>query len=564
MGIGDPTVNHWNNWPNSAGFDVREQVHTPVSLAITGTIPAYAAGVLYRNGLGPRDVHADKDGRRVYRVSHWFDNLSQVHRFQIHPPSATNPNVTVTHNSRLTCDKAVERIKREARRTEFTFGPDRDPCQTIFQKAQCFFRPQPKDSPSSLGIGVAFATNLPGLDSKAKRSEKGVDSKLTTLFNLSDHDMVQSLDPRTLEPLGIAEQKVLHPALKGPLSGAHAATDPQTGDVFNYNLDVGVPPHGGIYRVFTVSAKTGKTDVLATFNHTPAYIHSMFLTEHFAILCVWNAFFRGFAAPLLWTRNLIEGMSQYDRSKPATWFVVDRTPARRGVVATFETPAFFCFHSINTFEVPSRDKPDTTVDLVADLVAYDSLACINRFYIDNLLSDSPGAQELAGDMSTRAVYRRYRLPGVPLSGPKMRTTAKPPKPGKGEVVFSGAKGYAPELPTLNSARAMREYQFVYGTTDSGQSTFFDGLVKLDVRNWTSTTWSEPGQTASEAIFVADPERSDKEDGGCLLSVVLDGTEGKSYLLVLDAETMKEMGRASVDGVVCFGFHGIHVPQKMVE
>ncbi|KAJ7259590.1 dioxygenase [Mycena haematopus] len=558
MGI----VDHWNDWPNSAGFDVREETRTPVSLPITGTIPAYAAGVLYRNGLGPRDVHADKDGRRVYRVSHWFDNLSQVHRFQIHPPSAANPNVTVSHNSRLTCDKAVERIKREARRSEFTFGPDRDPCQTIFQKAQSFFRPQPKDAPSSLGIGVALSANFPGLDRTAEQSQKGVDSsKLTTLFNLSDHDMVQSLDPRTLEPLGIAEQKVLHPALKGPLSGAHAATDPGTGDLFNYNLDLGTPPQGGTYRVFAVSAKTGQTDVLATFNHTPAYVHSMFLTEHFVVLCVWNAFYKGFGASILWKRNLVEAMDQYDRSKPATWFVIDRTTARRGVVATFETGAFFCFHTINTFEVASAAGKSDTVDLVADLVAYDGLDCINRFYIDNLLSDSPTAQEkFAGDLSIRPVYRRYRLSGVSLSGPK---TSKPPKPLKGEEVFSGPKGYAPELPTINPARSMRDYQFVYGTTDSTKSSFIDGLVKWDVRSQTYTTWSVQGQTASEPIFVADPERSDKEDGGCLLSVVLDGTKGKSYLLVLDAETMKEMGRASVDGAVGFGFHGIHVPQEMV-
>ncbi|KAF7346494.1 Dioxygenase [Mycena sanguinolenta] len=561
MGIGDPTTNHWNNWPNSAGFDVREQVQTPVFLPMTGTIPAYAAGVLYRNGLGPRDVHADKDGRRVYRVSHWFDNLSQVHRFEIHPPSATNPNVTVSHNSRLTCDKVVERIKREARRTEFTFGPDRDPCQTLFQKAQCFFRPQPKDSPSSLCIGVAFAPNLPGLDAKAKRSEKGVDSKLTTLFNLSDHDMMQSLDPRTLEPLGVAEQRVLHPALKGQLSGAHAATDPETGDFFNYNLYLGEQPHGGTYRLFVVSAKTGKTDVLAKFNHTPAYIHSMFLTEHFVVLCVWNSFFRSFGAAILWNRNLINAM-QYNRSKPATWLVVDRTPARRGVVATFETPPFFCFHTINAFEEASASSASDTVDLVADLSAYDSTEILTRFYIDNLLSDSPAAEKFGADLSTRPVYRRYRLPGVSLSGPK--TTGKPPKPLKGEEVFSGPKGYAPELQTINTARAKRDYQFVYGVTDSGQSTFLDGLVKWDVRNRTYTTWSEPGQTTSEPIFVPDPERSDKEDGGCLLSVVLDGTEGKSYLLVLDAETMKEMGRATVDGVVGFGFHGIHVPQKMLE
>jgi len=49
-----------------------------------------------------------------------------------------------------------------------------------------------------------------------------------------------------------------------------------------------------------------------------------------------------------------------------------------------------------------------------------------------------------------------------------------------------------------------------------------------------------------------------EDDGVLLSVVLDGPAGKSYLLVLDAQTMTEVGRAQLDGVVGFGFHGTHV------
>ena len=49
-----------------------------------------------------------------------------------------------------------------------------------------------------------------------------------------------------------------------------------------------------------------------------------------------------------------------------------------------------------------------------------------------------------------------------------------------------------------------------------------------------------------------------EDDGVLLSVVLDGPAGKSYLLVLDAKTMTEMGRADVRGVIGLGFHGTHV------
>ena len=69
-------------------------------------------------------------------------------------------------------------------------------------------------------------------------------------------------------------------------------------------------------------------------------------------------------------------------------------------------------------------------------------------------------------------------------------------------------------------------------------------------------WREKGQSPGEPIFVADPRAGEgEEDKGVLLSVVLDGYKGKSYLLVLDARTMKEVGRAAMRGAVGFGFHG---------
>lgn len=49
-----------------------------------------------------------------------------------------------------------------------------------------------------------------------------------------------------------------------------------------------------------------------------------------------------------------------------------------------------------------------------------------------------------------------------------------------------------------------------------------------------------------------------EDDGVLLTVVLDGSAGNSYLLVLDARDLREVGRAHVDGVIGFGFHGTFV------
>ena len=41
----------------------------------------------------------------------------------------------------------------------------------------------------------------------------------------------------------------------------------------------------------------------------------------------------------------------------------------------------------------------------------------------------------------------------------------------------------------------------------------------------------------------------------LLSVVLDGAAGATFLLVLDAQTLGEIGRARVPHHIPFGFHG---------
>ncbi len=502
--------------------------------------------------MGPRSIPDGDNKKVVYRVNHWFDCLSQVHRFQIHAPTADQPHVRVTHSSRLTCDNFIERIQKSGARDEFTFGAKRDLCQSLFQKALSVFRASPAtgQSPSDMNIGVSLSVNFPGLSSTAKSHDKPLDT--FTLTNKSDMTFMQALDPETLEPRGVAAQKVLHPDLKGPISAAHASVDPVTGDFYNFNIEVGAK--GATYRAFTTSASTGKTTILATIKHAPAYLHSTYLTENFFVLCIWNSFFSAGGASILWNRNYVDALSDWDASKPATWYAIGRTEATKGLIATYKGDPYFAFHSINAFEEPNADDA-TQTDLVLDVVAYDNLDVIKRFYIDNVLSDSATARDYA-DTSTRGAFRRFRLPKVPR--------ASNAKPLRAVTEFSGDKGLAPELPVINGALvATKRYRYVYGVTDSGKSTFLDGLVKFDPQEKSYLLWNEPAQTPGEPIFVADPARPDQEDGGVLLSVVLDGVEGKSYLLVLDAETLKEVGRAKVDGVVGFGFHGIHVTDALM-
>ena len=96
------------------------------------------------------------------------------------------------------------------------------------------------------------------------------------------------------------------------------------------------------------------------------------------------------------------------------------------------------------------------------------------------------------------------------------------------------------------------------TATSGASAtasgWLDRIVKADVVDRRSTSGPSEGCFPGEPVFVAAPE-AEAEDEGVLLSVVLDGGRGNSFLLVLDARTLEEVARAEVPHHIPFGFHG---------
>lgn len=451
----------------------------------------------------------------------------------------------------------IERIRRTGKDEGFTFAAKYDICTSYFQKLQGFFIPAPKvEVPTQINMSVTLSANFPGLNGIGGRIDRGSGkSKIISLCNKSDISYFQMLDPQTLEPIGLAEQKSLHPSLKGPSSATHAKSDPVTGDVFNYNLEYG---RKGTYRVFRVSASTGVTSILATISADPSYLHSLFLTENYVIICIWNAFFSFGAIPIFYHKNVVDTLAKYDSTRPAVWYVVDRNSPEtggKGIVAEYESDHFFAFHTINAYE--ESDLSTGQTDIMADVIAYDNHDVLKRFYLDNLMSDSPTAKGFRDNAFTncQATIRRFKLSDIPSQPVSQRY--------KADLIFAKAREIYVELPVINSTRLMRKHRYIYGVTDSGKSVFFDGLIKYDLETHTYLRWSHHGQTAGEPTFVADPNSED-EDGGVLLSVVLDGVEGKSYLLALDAKTMKEVGRANVNGVVGFGFHGTHVPADRDE
>ncbi|KAI5268926.1 hypothetical protein E4T47_07403 [Aureobasidium subglaciale] len=574
MATSTTRTDHYMDWPNACGlssnpakFDVTYQELEPMELKVSGYIPAYCAGVLYRNGLGPLEVQT-RQQHKTFKTNHWFDCLAQVHRFQILAPTKNDSSVRVWHNSRRTCDGLIKQITETGDMSGITFAARYEPCKTFFKKLQSVFYSMhsPNETPDSVNICVTPSLNMPGFSINASKKSGAKDSgKVQTLINKTDATVVQALDPETLEPLGIARQTVLHPDLKGALSGAHAKVCPKTGDWYNFNLDFG---RTGTYRVFMVSATTEKTEILATIATTPAYLHSSFLRDNYFVLCVWNSHISAGGVSILWKQNICEALSTFDSTKTTKWYVIDRKPASqggKGLVSTFDSDPFFCFHTINAYEVTSEDDPKS-IDIVADLCAYDNTDVLQRFYIDNLRSDSPTAKAYShpDNANSKAYFRSFKLPGINI--------ASSPTDAKRAInVARGDKGLAPELPSINHAFRGRDYRYVYGVTDTGKSTFFDGLVKYDTKtNAPAAVWSVHGHSAGEPIFIADPDaEAEEEDAGVLITAVLDGANERSHLLVLDAKDLKEVGRATMTGErgschIGFGFHGAHVrDQKAV-
>lgn len=540
----------FNDWPNDVGFDVFTEQTSPVELTVSGKIPAYAAGVLYRTGPGGYKVKTNKQD--TFAASHWFDGFSQAHRFVLASPKQGDQITNITYNSRHTCNSLIETVRTKGELGRISFGQKLDPCESFFKKVMSSFQAVTAGDAKGVdgvNIGVTIKPNMPMPGKAANNLGPKDENGISNVWTKTDNATMQSINPTTLEPNDVARQPKLNPLLKGPFTAAHSRTDPVTGDWYNYNLEVG---RIQTYRIFRVSASTGKTEILATIaggDVRAAYLHSFMLTGKYVLLCIYDAYLGGGGAKVLWTKNMLDAMEFYPDRKNV-WLVVDRL-GDKGLVGMYESDPHFAFHPVNAWDLPSETEPGKT-DIFADVPVYSNLDVLKRFYYENMKSTSPSALPYTKDDKSRANITRFKLASIGSSTVSVKGKAQPV-----EVVFKGASQDTPELPTFNPKHACKPSRYIYGVSDRGRSTFLDGLLKFDSETQTSKSWMVHAHSPGEPIFLPDPQGKD-EDDGVLLSVVLDGTKGKSYLLCLDAKSFTEVGRAEMESAVSFGFHGTHI------
>ena len=212
--------------------------------------------------------------------------------------------------------------------------------------------------------------------------------------------------------------------------------------------------------------------------------------------------------------------------KGTMFYVIDRNTQK--LVAKLKADPFFAFHHINSFEKDGY--------LYIDILAYKDADVVKAFYLDTIKKDD--------SLLPLGEFRRYQID----------LTEK-------TIKYEAIGDELMELPRFDHANynMQGDYNYIYGVginKDKPQS-FYNQLVKKKKKKKNIKTWYEKGCYPGEGVFIGKPEKK-AEDEGVLLSVVLNEKKGTSFLLILDAATMKEIGRAEVSQAILFGYHGEHL------
>ncbi len=366
-----------------------------------------------------------------------------------------------------------------------------DPCRSIFRRAATLFRPKITDNCN---------VNLTRLGDE--------------YVAMTETPLPVAFDPETLETLGVAFKP------PGIHATAHPHHDPERGELIAYVTHFGPRSE---YRVFGQRDRDSQRRIASKRVGEPSYMHSFALTERYAVLVAFPLVVNPLSLALA-GRPFIENY----RWKPELGtrvLVFDREEG--SLRGSYEAEPRFCFHHVNAFERGG--------ELVIDMAAYDDATIVDSLYLERLRTAPPPPSALARLL-------RYR---VDLD--------------RGAVAEEDLSDVPLELPRIDyRERNGKPYRYTWGVGAPAaieEDEFLDRLVKIDVESGAATEWQEPGAFPGEPVFVPAPERGGREDGGVLLSVVLDAATGSSYLLVLDAESMGELGRARVPHHIPFGFHG---------
>ncbi|XP_067670849.1 carotenoid-cleaving dioxygenase, mitochondrial-like [Haliotis asinina] len=502
---------------------VREEYPAPSPGNVTGTIPDWLDGSLYRNGPGLFEV-----GQTKY--NHWFDGMAVLQRFHV-------TNQEVTYQRRFLQSETYKKNMAAKRIAVTEFAT------TAF----------PDPTKGSIARAVSFVTETA---EPTDNTNVNINILGDQMYTCSESNILLRINPQTLET---EARVVLTDHIPINMVAAHSHRDPGGAlHSIGYQFGKGAPKYC-IIRTPTVNNGQGgysqsKLVASVTAEHSmhPSYFHSFGMTDNYYVFVeqpmlinVWKIL-----AAMVKKHHMLQCIQwNPEHTGNLTRFhVIDK---RSGKEVNAELPyvadAFLVLHHINAYVDQGQ--------LVVDVCGFHVGDILDKFEMELLSSDK--AEEVIHNLP-RPYPWRYVLPleadihTEPDSNlvtlPDTDATAVLKKK-KIFCTYQPLSEQSMDLPIINYPMVNgRKYRFVYGTGFQASPANQFAIFKLDINGKTTEKWCEDGCFPSEAIFVPRPSSS-REDDGVLLSVV--GTVGEDqedFLLILDAGTLEEVARVVFPGI----------------
>lgn len=509
-----------------------EETPEPIVTNIIGNIPEWINGNFLRNGPGKFEIGNHK-------FNHWFDGMALLHQFKIQ-------NGQVTYKSRFLSSSSYQANQETNRIAVSEFGTLTmpDPCKNFFQRFLSRFElPRPTDNGN-----VSFVTY------------KG-DYYVSTETNY-----MHKVDPETLKAVNKVDWSKFI-AVNG--ATAHPHTEP---DGTTYNMGNSYSSKGSHYNIIrvpptkqneeeTLEGATVLCSIPSKDKAKPSYYHSFAMSENYVVFIeqpIKMDLVKIVSGKL--TGNSISDSIYWDPKLNTIFHLIHKQTGKVSSVK-YMTKAISTFHQINAYEEGGF--------LIVDMCAADDGKAINNYNVQNLRKTGEALDEIYNTLC-RVFPRRFVLPlNVDRDTPYNQdlntfyaSSATSIRTSKYKVFLTHEDLHGEELhqygglefPQINYGKYnTHPYRYFYGC--GFRHLVGDTLIKMDLQGKHMKVWEKPGLYPSEPIFVPSPDAIE-EDDGVILSVVITPNKDKStFLLVLDAKTFEELGRAEVPVNIPYGFHG---------
>ena len=497
---------------------------------VEGTLPSWLRGSYYRNGPGWYD-NGTEEG-----MLHMFDGYGLLTKIELH-----GGNNSASMRVAFVQSEAYQAYRRTGKMKWREFGTP-VPAKNAGEKFVDVFRMMLGSAGLVQGVTDNSSVNvLPrrgdGSDSKNNKNE--------VLWAMTETVAgTYAIDSETLETVQRVEFQD-EEGVVGTLTTAHPHIL-SNGDIINI---VSAPGIGfTVYRTRAQSPDIKpKREFVARIPHrrpiSPAWIHDFPGTDTHVIIPETPLYFN--LGALMLGNN---GSHMFLDWVPSDRTLLHIVNLETGEVDTVETDPFFVFHWVNAFH-SDEDKY-----LTIDAAVYEDPSIVTHLLLDSVRAD------YTADASAQLPESHFR-----------RLTLKKDENGKYTVCtaedgscwskLSDSEqddfGNFAEFPSIESCKRGKEYRYFWGSAAVRPTNVSNALVKFDTEKKESILWHEAGCMPGEPCFIPNPHAA-SEDDGAVISLVTEAS-GSSALVVLDAQTMKEVARVRCPRPLTSGFHGTFVP-----